>query len=206
MDTKKFKIHPLIALREKYDEELVSVEGYLGSQTDGNIRLYTDLSTACYYEIPEKSILHLDTACKDCGDKSLVMVYLLASLKIKLVYAAKAAHFGASNNPFGPTPSFEKLPTPELYFPLIPSPSCLERCIQSIKSNGAYFSLTPGASTRSIRYFLNEAGKKALYDCFYNCGYRGGLLIFIWQNAIARLEGEANFRQDPPMPDIPEFP
>lgn len=197
-------------MREKHQEELTELKGYAGSTTEGLFKLYTDLSATTYWEIPEKSILHTQTGCEDCGDANMLSIFVLSTLEIKQVKMMKAAnsHTPFPPSPFEPLPPVKQIGLHDIFNQngLFPSPNCIQKCIESIRSNGAYFSLTSGSSPQTIQYCINTAGKNALYNCLYRCGYRGSLLRHVWLQAIDKLCGEATYTEDPSMPEIPPFP
>lgn len=81
METERVpKVHPVIAALEKADEQAVIMRGYIGTSEDKVLRLYQDLDTSSYIEIPRESILHLETA--NHGDVSQVCALVRASSEI----------------------------------------------------------------------------------------------------------------------------
>jgi hypothetical protein len=56
------KVHPAIAALESASELAAMIEGYLGSEVEGTVRIYPALDTSAYVEFPKSSVLHLESA------------------------------------------------------------------------------------------------------------------------------------------------
>jgi hypothetical protein len=202
MKNKEQRINPLIEIVEKKGEELIEFVGYFGSDVGSIKKLYTDLSARVCYEVSEKDILH--TECLD--DKDLKMrIYVSQDTEVQLTKRFKA----------GDPPSFPffgsntKLPVSTISLrsitPLFPSSRCMARCEQQICDDGSNFKTTAGPGG-SIIYVLTDEARNKLFQCLSKCGYSGILLVFAFNNAVARCEGSVTLREDPPTPEIPKWP
>jgi hypothetical protein len=196
----KAKIHPLVALKEKTQGEIISFKGYVGTEINDTTRLYTDLTCSSYYEIPNKAILYKEEdECKDCGSDGQVLIYVHEHTEILFIEKFRADKYNAFLHE-----KYSQIDVRNTLFPINPV-SCYQRCVSKIKKTGKYF-LKEQISASEVRYQLNKEGKQALRSCLENCGFRGRLLDVHFQNALDELNGVASLVGDDPMPEIPPFP
>lgn len=77
-------IHPLIAAQEKRNETTVEFRGFLGTEDEQFIRLYTDLKMSSCVEIPNDALLHWE---KDSdGTAGKIRVFVSASREVTEVF------------------------------------------------------------------------------------------------------------------------
>ena len=79
----EMQLNPLIEklAEEGGQEQIVSIEGYLGKGEDETIRLYKDLNLGKYLEVPRQSVLAVEQTAP--GIKQKTTLYVEASTAIK---------------------------------------------------------------------------------------------------------------------------
>lgn len=228
MNVKDLKISPLFELRKKHNEELIAIEGYVGDKAAGMIHLFPNLDANNFYEIPEKTILSLEKACKECENDERIRIYVLASTEIKIIQKMQAKFIpNGPSNPFG-LPEFQRFILPNKvpsihdaifdpkgdlngYFERI---QCIQSCIKEIRMRDELFndSCVNGYKARTLK----SIGHKALRSCLEKCGFSGHRLNSVYANAVKQLEvtyyhipcGDIGPITDdfyPPITNLPSF-
>jgi hypothetical protein len=72
--------HPAITALERADGPTVTLRGYVGTSGGSSMRLYQDLDTSAYLEIPEKDIVHAEADPQ--GEPGAVRVFVRASSRV----------------------------------------------------------------------------------------------------------------------------
>lgn len=77
------KVHPAIAALESAAEPAAMIEGYLGTEFEGTIRIYPALDTSAFVEFPKSGLLHLESAEGESPGR--VRAFLSSAQRISLV-------------------------------------------------------------------------------------------------------------------------
>lgn len=177
------KVHPVIAALEKANEQAVIIRGYIGTSEDKILRLYQDLDTSSYIEIPRETVLHLET--ENHGEVGSVRAYVRASSEILTVQRSRVRAADWADVRIGDRPL--ELP------PIRPKPTfwtCAGECegvfidlaIRILQDEAR--ALTESNPTRQqvllaqIEQRKFEA-KRALLFCLSNCVDRYGAPLFM---------------------------
>jgi hypothetical protein len=202
----KAKIHPLVALKEKTQGEIISFKGYVGTEINDTTRLYTDLTCSSYYEIPNKAILYNEEdECKDCGSDGQVLIYVHEHTEILFIEKFRADKYNAFLHEKYKNFDFKNQ---SISIPIsLRLQICYRNCIERIRLNLDFFQrFEPGNGIEAIFVTLNSKGLEELRKCLVACGFSGDELDKMVEKGANELSYMVNPDKDPPMPKIPPFP
>ncbi len=183
-------IHPLIAAQEQRDERAVEFRGFLGTTGARAVRLYPDLDTTSYVEIPKDAVLHWEKDADAVVGK--IRVYVAAACDVTEVHRRRVVARSSALSVYGarrgsPCGCGARLTADERRLALARPPrpmTAFTRCV--IRCEGAFASMATRAAVldaraaqepdalRSAQLFsqaedIKSQAKTALYDCLRRC-------------------------------------
>ena len=171
-DNVKFPgIHPLVKAMEEKGESIVELKGFLGTtEKKGVIRVYEDLDTSSFFEVPKVAVLHLEKKEEEAPGK--VRLFVKAMQKIEHIKIRPAFEIET-----------EKFTVPLLIHPFF---RCAQECITTFKAHAAQIqidevkNLDDGGKPVVNRGGRNQAKQVfliCLEECLRKTGFPTGMII-----------------------------